>query len=286
MGLDMDALKKKHDEQQSSTDGLFWKPEEGKQNRVRFLPRSMQYFSDKGDTDIAYEYRVHYNIFDVDGYKRIICKQSFGQKCPICDFAQGLDDKKRKNFKASEVHMYNVYDYEAGSIKVYESGPFIYGEILRFYVAPDWGNLFDLKKGRDIVIDRKAVAPNKARFENPYSVMPVPNVKDVSELLPENWDEIIDSLQTRLPTAKDDAFYLSIVEHLRNGTNPSPIEKEKKETAAPAANHSFKAPAAEKASETPVADAPKCFGLEYSPRLEKCKICGAKAECRNATLKL
>lgn len=296
MGLNTDELKKRAEEKKSSAGGKYWKPEEGKRNVIRVLPRSLKYFTKEGDNDFAFSYYVHYNLFDVEGYKRIICKQSFGQKCPICDHAASFDDKKKaKNFRASHVYMYNVLDYETGDIKVFESGPFIYDEIIKFVVDPAWGELFDTKTGRDIVIEKKVVPQSKRGLENPYEVKPIPDRTDVTEALPDNWDELISGLQDRLPEPKDDAYYLAIVEHLRKGTLPAPVEKDKKEgnnsnhsgtatASAPAASEP--APAAAKKSDTPKQENPVCFGLEYSPRLEKCKPCFAKAACRDATLKL
>jgi len=305
MGLNTDKLKEKA-ENAKKGNTLYFGLEEGKRNVVRVLPRSLKFFSKDGDNDFAFTYFVHYYVFDVDGYKRVVCKKSAGQKCPICDYAESFTDRKQaKKYMPSKIHLYNVLDYDSGQIKPFESGPFIYDEILKFVVDPAWGDsLFDTKTGRDIIIQKDIVPANKRGQVNPYSVAPVPDRSDVTELLPDNWDEVLDKLQDRIPDVEDDAFYLSIVEHYRNGTVPEPIKKDKDKDKDSSKESTQKAEPA-KAAPAPAATAPKetepvnpnppeekeeeqpkCFGLEYSPRLDKCKGCASKAECRDATLKL
>ena len=292
MGLNTDGLKKKA-EAAKTGDSLFFKLEEGKRNVVRILPRSLDFFQKDGDNDFAFTYFVHYRLFDVDGFRRIVCKQTAGQKCPICDFAASFEDKKKaKMYTPSLVHLYNVLDYDSARVKPFETGPFIYDEILKFVVDPSWGDsLFDIKTGRDVIINKDVVPASKRGQVNPYSITPTPDRTDVTELLPEKWDEIIDKLQERIPKTEDDAYYLSIVEHLRKGTAPVAVKKaDGKEAAAPVAAPAASgsaAPAPAPVAAAPAAtENPKCFGLEYSPRLDKCKTCPVKANCRDATLKL
>jgi len=294
MGLNTEAMQKKAAETKSG-DSMYFKLEEGKRNVVRILPRSLAFFAKDGDNDFAFTYSVHYRLFDVDGYRRIVCKSTAGQKCPICDYAASFEDRKAaKMYTPSPVHMYNVLDYDAGRVKIFESGPYIYDEILKFVVDPSWGDsLFDIKTGRDIVIGKDVVPASKRGQVNPYSIKPIPDRTDITEVLPEKWDEFVDGLQGRIPAVEDDAFYLSIVEHLRKGTMPPPIKRAEKANGGKAVSEdeSSSDDKSEASAETPKAkkgkvEQPKCFGLEYSPRLAKCKECSAKADCRDATLKL
>ena len=298
MGLNVEELKKKAESQNEGGASMFWEPETGKRNVIRFLPRSLKYMTKDGDTDFAYTYYVHWRLFDVEGWKRIICKQTAGQKCPICDYGASLpDQKKAKIYKKSVQHLYNVLDLADGKVKVYQTGAYIYGELLKFIVDPSWGDsMFDLKAGRNVVILKEEVPASQVGQKNPYAVKPVPDRTDVTAQLPDKWDEMIDSLQTRLPKVGDDAYYLQVAEHLRKGTFPAPIVKEpydpnkSSQQAQPVAQaqpvqHQDAAPA----PSTPTASAttkPVCFSIEYSPRLEKCKNCPVKGECRDAALSL
>jgi len=277
MGLNADALKKKA-ETIGSRDSLYFKLEEGR-NVIRILPRSLEYFSKAGDTDFAFSYMVHYRLLDVDGYRKIVCKQTSGQKCPICDYIASLEDKtKAKSMRVATSYMYNIFDYDSEKIKVFETGPFIYEEIFKYVVDPDWGDLFALKDGRDVVIEVEAISASQKGKKNPYTVKMTPNKTDITNLLPEKFDEIIDSLRERVPAVHDDGFYLTVVEHLKKGTLPAPIKKEDNKKGGSVAKTEEKKP--------PVGEKPDCYGLEYSPRADKCKVCTTKADCRDATLKL
>ena len=275
-GLKTEELKKKS-ENLGSRDSLYYKLADGS-NVLRILPRSLAYFSKEGDNDYAHVYSAHYNLFDVQGYKVVICRQTANQKCPICDYGHSLEDKKKaKIYTASDRYVYNIFDYDSGKIKVFETGPFIYEEILKYVVDPEWGDLFSLKEGRDIKIEVATVPQGQKGKVNPYTVKMVPNKTDVTELLPEKWDEVIDGLKSRMNEVKDEAFYLMIADHLRKGTSPQPIqndnqEQKKGETAKPA--------------EAKPTGNPACFGIEYSPRADKCRACAVKINCRTVALKL
>ena len=299
MGLNADKMVERAKSRQSS-DSLYFKLIEGR-NVLRVLPRSLEYFSKKGDTDFAFMYHVHYRLFDVDGYRAIVCKKTAGEKCPICDHGSSLNDKaKEKTFRATERYVYNILDYESGLIKIFESGPFIYDEILKYIVDPAWGDMFGTKDGRDIVIEREAM--KSGEIKNPYKVKMVPDRTDITDGLPENWDERVDSLRERIPDVKEDAFYLGVAEHLRAGTIPSPISRDSnakpaKEEVAPAtkskpASEGTVAKSAEAqpepaaVEETTQEKRPECFGLEYAPRAENCKTCTHRSDCRDETLKL
>lgn len=293
MGLDVKSLKEKQ-EKPAFGDSLYFKLVEGKRNVVRILPRSMKYFTKEGDNDYTYQYYIHMNLFDVKGYKRIICKKTAGEKCPICDYAASLSDAaRRKSLHYRVNHMYNVFDYETGKLKVFETGTFIYEEILTTIVDPAWGDtLFDPKSGRDVTILVDSVPQAQKGKVNPYTVKVVPDKSSIAEHLPDNWDEIIDSLQSKLPKVADEAVYLSIVEHLRKGTVPEPRESSKKEEESEVSAEAQPTPApaptvAPKTSAAPVeSGTAMCFGLEYSSKLEKCKACGQRPDCRTKTLGL
>lgn len=297
MGLNADALKKRSEQMSQGGDSIYAKLATGR-NVVRVLPRSLAYFSPQGDNDFAYTTYYHYRLFNVDGYRRIICKRTHGHQCPICAFGDSLTDKvAAKKFYPTSRYMLNVLDYDSGKIKVLEVATTVYEEVLKYIIDPSWGDsLLAIKNGRDVIVEVEAIPENMKGKKNPYSVKMVPNQTDITELLPEKWDELIDGLVGRVPTLHEEAFYLKAVECLRTNTLPEPIKKEKKEEeedtgeaapavkaqAAQAAPVTTAAPAAAK----PVITKPACFGLEYSPRLEKCKPCAVKIECRSATLKI
>lgn len=328
MGLNLDAMRQEKEEldarQSQFRDSLFMKLVAGERNTVRILPRSMKYFTKEGDTGFAFRYFVHYKLFESKGYGRIVCNKTFGERCPICDFFHGLSDANQKKAgRPSETYIYNVYDYGSSAIKVLQTGPFIYEEILRHVADPDWGDLFGLKDGRDINIDVKKQEGNKKGIFNPYEVTVRPVQSDIESTLPENWDEIVDKLEEYVPEKVSDDEMVILVNHLRNGTQPEPKVKSQDTddddtpTSAPSVQPALApsvapvsptpavsqtpapapAPAAPAAPTAPAAapqtatvpqttgDRPACFGAEYKPRDPKCKACAVRAECKQEVLK-
>jgi len=275
MGLNTGALQQKQEEiekkRKESMGKEFFNLEE-KKNTVRILPRSLKYFSVEKDDDFAVRYFVHYNLFDVDGFKMVVCRKTLNQVCPICEEVSKLKDKVLLGrVRARERFTYNVFDFEDGKIKILETGPKIYEEVLKFVLNPEWGDLFGLKDGRNITIE-KISAEKSGTGWNEYTVVPSPMPSDITESLPENWDEEIDKLFERIPTIFDEAELKRLADCFKNGTSPAKLEQEKRKDVTKERQSNGVAP--------DKLDRPECFGEKYLPRDQKCKDCKVKDDCR------
>ena len=84
MALNIEAMRQKLANSQNRTSGKSndtkWRPSEGDQT-IRILPTK--------DGDPFKEFHFHYNVGKNPG---ILCpKKNYGEHCPICDFAHGVD---------------------------------------------------------------------------------------------------------------------------------------------------------------------------------------------------
>jgi len=304
MGLNIDNLRKNWKGQNKG----FWTPDDG-ENNIRILPRSLAYFSEEEDSDFAFMFYQHYKISD--SAPVLVCPTSahIGKKCPICEKVRGLyksnseeDKELAKSLSRSKRFHFNIIDLdniEAG-VQVMETGPFIYKEIMKFVLDPDWGDLFDIKTGRNIVICKNP--PSGGNQWASYEVKPKPAATNAKDNLPTTWKQDIAALMKKLPTAKE-------YDEINTLLDPTlPLQK----AVAPIQNTSTNFDddddddtnvhevtdddVAEVAAELEVEVAakpkattggkPECFGNEYSPKDEKCKACATdiKGACRAAFL--
>lgn len=283
MPLNLGELQKRKEEIERRRQGVeFYTLSDGK-NLVRILPRSMKYFDKEGDDDFAYRYFVHYNMFEVDGYRMIVCRKTVGEECPICELAETLEDKVK--LRARERFIYNVLDLnDPGKIKVMETGPKIYEEILKFVLNPEWGDLFGIKDGRNITIEK--IPPNQTRTGwTDYTVMPSPQKSDVTELLPEGWEDMIDTLVGRIPKLFEVDEMKRLVECYKKGEPPNLEEMEKRQEML-----NDRKKEVEKVGQQPVEKKEEtrqleCFGKDFSVRNEKCKVCPERVACKEAFIK-
>lgn len=228
--LKTDTLKTKHEEREKRRGEMsasFFQLKDGK-NVVRILPRGLQYFSKEGDDDFALRYAVHYNLFEEKGFGMVVCPAYTKQTCPICEMVGRISDKtKQTKLRAKERYMYNVFDPEDGIIKVLETGPKVYDDILKFVVSPEWGDLFGIKDGRMITIERIPADKSGTGWAD-YNVLPSPQVTDVTEVLPDGWDAEIDKLASKIPGVLDLEELKRLVECHEKGISPVKKEDEKR----------------------------------------------------------
>lgn len=327
MPLQTELLKKKQEEQEKrrqESGKVFFDLKDGK-NVIRILPRSLKYFSKEGDDDFAVRYLVHYNMFEVSGYKMILCSQTKGEACPICEYVNKATDKVViGKIRHRERYMYNVWDQADGKVKILETGPKIYEEVLKFVVSPEWGDLFGLVNGRMITVERIPKEKSGTGWAE-YAVVPSPQLTNISELLPEGWDAEVDSLVSKIPEGSDQAKLGYLVECFTKGVAPVTGQEDQKVGAAQALKPQVGGQQAQSTSAVaaapvqtqaqvptmplppvsatvkvgtpgcqfgpqpdpkfPAGTYPYCFAKEYSPRQEKCKTCWAKPECRAEFLK-
>jgi hypothetical protein len=130
---------------------IFWKPGQGK-HQVRIVPY-------KNDPDNPFqEVYFFYGIGD----KTLLSLVNFGEKDPIVEFSNKLKQTNDKdNYAMGKkiepkmrifAHVLVRGEEEKG-VRLWEFGKEVYMELLSICADEDYGNITDVKKGRDIVIE-------------------------------------------------------------------------------------------------------------------------------------
>lgn len=180
--LDMSKIKSKQEELQKgsgNSDYGFDKLKDGKNVR-RILPP-------KGDSTMFYsEGFLHFGLGD-DGKSTATCLDTFGKKCPICEYLNTLKDSKNKDDK-------EFYQRAKKTKRIYLSvlnrdatdedekpvilpvGKMILKQVIDVICDPDYGDITDFESGRDITITRSGKGLNTE-----YSVIVKPKETMASE---------------------------------------------------------------------------------------------------------
>ena len=153
MAIDLDAIRKKLNTLQNSTkkSSNLWRPEPGK-NQIRLVP--YQYNKDNPFNELYF----HYNI----GKRNHLSPITFGEADPVVEFAEQLrnsgnsDDfnlAKKLTPKMRVLVPVIVRGKESEGVKYWGFGKQVYQEILQFLADPDYGDITDIKSGRDITVN-------------------------------------------------------------------------------------------------------------------------------------
>jgi len=153
MGLDINAIKAKLNKLQNKNGKTanLWKPSEGKQT-VRILP-----YKETPENPFI-EMFFHY---DFNG-KTLVSPRSYGLSDPIYDFSMNLrktgDKESYQQSKKFEPKMRThvpvlVRGEESEGIKYWAFGKLVYEQLLGYIADPDYGDITDIKEGRDIVVE-------------------------------------------------------------------------------------------------------------------------------------
>lgn len=163
------ALRDKLDKTDMGGNRGFWNPPQGT-SEIRILP-------EVGDMDYFFqEVGRHY----LPDKKTVYCPHFTTEgelDCPVCDFVQdlyGLNDPASKEMagriRVRKQYWMNICTRENGVT----SGPFIYTPGIMVFQAlagfvndPDYGDIFDLKDGTDVSIERTGTG-----LETKYQVIP------------------------------------------------------------------------------------------------------------------
>tara|TARA_R100001510_G_C7617864_1_gene179528 strand:+ start:281 stop:1051 length:771 start_codon:yes stop_codon:yes gene_type:complete len=153
MALDLEAIRQKLNNLQSQTgkqDNL-WKPEPGK-NQIRIVP--YQYNKDNPFIELYF----HYDL----GKKNYLSPITFGEADPAVEFAEKLkatgnqDDWKMARKLEPKMRCYVpvlIRGKESEGVKFWGFGKTVYQELLSFIADPDYGDITDLRSGRDVVVE-------------------------------------------------------------------------------------------------------------------------------------
>lgn len=169
MNLDLIKQKLASLEQESPKGGNskdIWKPEPGK-TTVRLLP--YKYNPEYPFIELAF----YYNLIR-DGEtkpKTMLSLSSFGDADPIVEFCelakQQNTGKEKEEWKKANAFIRSlepvartyvpvlIRGKESEGVKFWGFGKNIYAELLSLLSDPDWGDISDLKTGRDIVVEYK-----------------------------------------------------------------------------------------------------------------------------------
>ena len=216
MALDLSKVKARLEalKSNSTKSTSLWKPKPGK-NLVRIVPYTH-------NTENPFiELYFHYGMNN----KTYISPMSFGRPDPIVEFANRLkksgDKEQWKKGREREPKMRTyvpilVRGEESEGVKFWGMGKQVYQELLGIIADPDYGDITDLKNGRDITVEFKTaqecgkdfpettvrVKPNVSMAFDPSDkavLEKVKNQKNVTELWPElSYDELASVMDTWL----------------------------------------------------------------------------------------
>lgn len=202
MSLDLSKIKSRLEalKTTSTKSTSLWKPTPGKQV-IRIVPYAHQ------PENPFIELYFHYGIAN----KTYLSPFSFGRPDPIVEFANKLkktgdkEDWKQGRTLEPKLRTYVpilVRGQESEGVKFWGMGKTVYQDILAVIADPDYGDITDLKSGRDITVEFKTAEEcGKDYPETTIRVKPnqsvafdatdanlrekVKNQKNVTELFPE-----------------------------------------------------------------------------------------------------
>lgn len=179
MGLNIAAAKAKLAQFNRQTDRgsrgeALWKPTEGK-HVVRIVPWK------ENKESCFVELYFHYNFRN----RTYLSPTSYGNRDPILEFAEAIapagsskDDWTQSLAFRPKLRTFCpviVRGEEAKGVRWMAFGKTVYAELLSIIADPDYGDITDVKNGRDIVVEH---IPKKGQDSNTYAktlIRPKPN---------------------------------------------------------------------------------------------------------------
>lgn len=232
MALNLDSIRKKLTQLQSSTQkqDRLWKPEPGK-TVIRIVP--YQFNKDNPFTEMYF----HYDL----GKKTFLSPHTYGNADPVVEFAEKLkktgssDDWKMGKKLEPKLRTYVpiiVRGKENEGVKYWGFGKQIYQELLSIIADEDYGDITDLKNGRDVVVEFLK-AEEAGNSYGKISIRVKPNataVTDSKDIL----EKILDG-QKDLKEIFPEPSYDDLKVALQNWMNPSDSDDESEEESKPVA---------------------------------------------------
>lgn len=197
MAIDINKIRKKledlNNESKPSGRGFIWKPQEGKQV-VRIVP-----YQHRRDNPFLEMY-FHYEI----GKRTILSPVTYGEADPVVEFAEKLrqtgdrDDWSLARKIEPKQRIYVpviVRGEEEEGVKFWGFGKTVYMELLGIIADPDYGDITDLKTGRDITVEytpgsKGTYAKTQVRIKPNTTV--VTDSRDVLEKIAKEQPDIYD----------------------------------------------------------------------------------------------
>ena len=199
-----------------------WKPKPGKQV-VRIVPY-------KYTPDIPFiELKFHYNLNE----KTYLSPDSFGRPDPIVEFSNRLkktgDKEDWKNGKKLEPKTRTyvpviVRGEESEGIRFWGFGKQVHEELMATMLDPDFGDISDIKTGRDIQVEFKTAKETGKDFPE-TSIRVKPNV---TEAFTAKDTAMIDAMKNQINILDlfPEPTYAELKEEFSKSLNPSSGESE------------------------------------------------------------
>jgi hypothetical protein len=219
MAINLDAIKNRLSNLKNANNRTsnIWKPEPG-EHQIRIVP----YIHNRENPFI--ELYFHYNIVK----KSTLSPVSFGRPDPIVEFAEKLKQMgDKENWIAGRKLEPKMRTYvpvlvrgqEKDGVKFWGFGKQLYQELLSFIADPDYGDITDLKEGRDVVVTVKSAEEAGKSFaettirikpkqtpatENPEVLEKIKEQPAITELYPEpTYDDLTTQLKTWMGHAEE-----------------------------------------------------------------------------------
>lgn len=198
MSINLDAIKKRLSTLQTTaapSKKALWRPEAGK-SVIRIVP--YQFNKDNPFIELYFHYEL--------GKKSYLSLETFGESDPVVEFSEKL---KKTGIKEDWVlgrkleptlRTYVpviVRGKEKEGVKFWGFGKNIYQELLAIIADPDYGDITDLKSGRDITVESKTPAEAGNQYGS-VSIRIKPNAspatdeKEVAQLILNGQTNIFD----------------------------------------------------------------------------------------------
>jgi hypothetical protein len=216
MAINIDAIKSKLKTLQSNDTGGgskktddIWKPSPGV-HTVRIVP----YIHNRDNPFI--ELYFHYNI----GKRSYLSPVTFGKADPIVEFSEKLKKKGTKEDWSlgrkiePKLRVYVpvlVRGEESAGVKFWGFGTTVYQELLSYIADPDYGDITDMKNGRDITVEIKTpeetgksyqtttirIKPKETPVSDDKAVVDlIKNQKQITDIFKEpTYEELAEALQ-------------------------------------------------------------------------------------------
>lgn len=237
MSINLDAIRNRLNTLKNANNRTsnIWRPEPG-EHQIRIVP----YIHNRENPFL--ELYFHYNLIK----KSILSPISFGRPDPIAEFANKLKQSGDKEqwllSRKMEPKMRTyvpvlVRGQEHEGVKFWGFGKQIYQELLAFIADPDYGDITDLKEGRDVVVmvksaeeAGKSYAETSIRIkpkqtpatENPAVIEKIKEQPAITELYPEpTYEELNAHLQTYFGETSDQNNNTVADEERSSGNKPS-----------------------------------------------------------------
>jgi len=179
MSLNIAALKAKLNQftKQTNRDDAIWKPTEGK-TVVRIVP-----WKDNRENPFI-ELYFHYL-----GNKTYLSPTSHGNRDPILEFAEKISEGgDKESWAQARIFRPKLRTYvpvlvrgeEEKGVRFYSFGKTVYQELLSIISDPDYGDITDVKNGRDVVVEYIPQEKSDTNFAKTM-VRPKPNQTPISD---------------------------------------------------------------------------------------------------------